>query len=173
MTGLATPRPAGVGGLLVLFDYRGPERDLILGLKHNREVAAVPGLADRLASRLRSQPWPTPTLVTWVPTTAARRSERGYDQSLLLAKAVARRLGLPCRPTLRRTGRAQEGLDALARRASPRLSPRRGVSGIVLVIDDVVTTGATLAAAAGALRSAGASEVYAAALASSRGPSFR
>ena len=167
------PRPAGVSGLLVLFDYRGPERDLIVGLKHNRGVGAVPALADRMASSVRAQPWTTPSAVTWIPTTAARRSERGYDQSLLLAKAVARRLGLPCRPLLRRTGGAQAGLDAQARRAGPQLSARRSVSGAVLIIDDVVTTGATLAAAAAALHKAGASEIFAAALAFSRGPSFR
>lgn len=154
----------------MLFDYRGPDREVVLGLKHNRGVSAVPALADRLAGALRAQPWPTPAVVTWVPTTAARRRERGYDQSLLLAKAVARRLGLPCRRLLRRAGYAQEGLGAAARRGAPRLSASRDVVGNVLLIDDVVTTGATMAAAAAALLAAGSSAVYAGALAYSRPP---
>ena len=154
--------------MAVLFDYRGPERDLVLGLKHTRGVFAVPALADRLAAALGARPWPRPAVITWIPTTPARRRERGYDQSRLLAKAVARRLGVPCRRLLRRTGRAQEGFDAAARRCGPQLWADRAVAGTVLVIDDVVTTGATLAAAAAALRAAGAPEVYAAALAYSR-----
>lgn len=164
------PVPTGLSGLVVLFDYRGPDRELVLGLKHTRGVHAVPALADRLAEALRAQPWPAPAVVTWVPTTAARRRERGYDQSLLLAKAVARRLGLPCRRLLRRTGYAQEGLDGASRRGGPQLSARREVAATVLLIDDVVTTGATLAAAAAALRAAGSSAVYAGALAYSRPP---
>ena len=152
--------------MVALFDYRGPDRELVLGLKHNRAVGAVPGLADRLVAAISACAWePPPTLVTWVPTTAARRHERGYDQSLLLAKAVARRLGLPCRRLLRRRGQAQEGLGGAARRAGPDLSARRAMSECVLLIDDVVTTGATLAAAAEALRASGAPEVYAGVLA--------
>ena len=167
---LLASAPAGLAGLVVLFDYQGPDRDVILGLKHTRGVGAVPALADRLAGALRGQPWPIPAVVTWVPTTAARRRDRGYDQSLLLAKAVARRLGLPCRRLLRRRGHPQEGRDAVARRSGPQLSADRAVAGSVLLIDDVVTTGATLAAAAAALRAAGVAEVYAAALAYSRPP---
>ncbi|HUR48727.1 MAG TPA: phosphoribosyltransferase family protein [Acidimicrobiales bacterium] len=168
---LEVSAPDGVSGLVVLFDYRGPDRELVLGLKHNRSVGAVPALADRLAAAVRVETWAEdPEMVTWVPTTRARRSERGYDQSLLLAKAVARRLRLPCRRLLQRRGHAQEGLGGAARRAGPELSARRLVAVPVLLIDDVVTTGATLASAAAALRSVGASEVYAAALAVSRAP---
>ena len=165
------PVPRALDALVVLFDYEGPNRDLILGLKHGRGVGSVPGLADRLAGAVRSRGWDRlPPVVTWVPTTPARRRERGYDQSLLLAKATARRLGLPCRRLLHRRGHAQEGLDAVARRVGPDLSARHSVSTPVLLIDDVVTTGATLAAAATALRTGGAPQVYGAALAVSRGP---
>ena len=162
---LDVPVPEGVDGLVVLFEYAGAERDLILGLKHNRAVGSVPDLADQLAAAVRTQPWTdVPTLVTWIPTTRGRRSERGYDQSLLLAKAVARRLHIPCRRLLVRSGRAQEGLGAVDRRVGPELATRRTVDDCVLVIDDVVTTGATLSAAAEALRLAGVPSVLGAAL---------
>ena len=163
--------PAGIGGLVVLFEYRGAERELILGLKHNRSIEALPGLADQLAGRVSAAAWePAPIAVTWVPTTPGRRRDRGYDQSYLLARATARRLGLPCRRLLRRSGHAQQGLDAAARRSGPDMSALRSVPGPVLVVDDVVTTGATFAAAASVLKAAGAPEVYAAALAFSPAP---
>ena len=163
--------PEGVDGLVVLFEYRGPARDLILRLKHGRSTDALPGLADRLAVEVREQGWgPAPAAVTWVPTTPGRRRDRGYDQSYLLARATARRLGLPCRRLLRRSGHAQEGLDAAARRMGPELTAVRSLSSPVLLIDDVMTTGATLGAAAAALRAAGSLGVYAAALAVTPAP---
>ncbi|HEX8771251.1 MAG TPA: phosphoribosyltransferase family protein, partial [Acidimicrobiales bacterium] len=98
--------------------------------------------------------------MTWAPTTGARRRERGFDQAELLARAVARRLGLPCRRLLRRRpGPAQTGRDREGRQSGPAFTTRR-VTGParVLLVDDIVTTGATVSAAARALRAAGAIE---------------
>jgi predicted amidophosphoribosyltransferase len=104
----------------------------------------------------------TVDVVTWAPTTPARRRERGFDHAELLAKAVARRLHKPARRLLRRLpGPAQTGRSLEERRRAPALEatgraplPRR-----VLLVDDVVTTGATVSAAARALRGVGAAEV--------------
>lgn len=101
-------------------------------------------------------------VVTWAPTSGARRRARGFDQAELIARVVARQLGVPCRRLLERapTDHAQTGRRRVDRlhgahfRAAPGARGRR-----VVVVDDVVTTGATLAAAAAALRDAGAEKV--------------
>lgn len=101
-------------------------------------------------------------VISWVPLSRRRLSERGYDQAKALAVAVERRLAIPARPLLRRV--ADPGPQA--RRGG--VERRRAMNGVfasvggepsaasVLLIDDVLTTGATAAAAAGRLREAGA-----------------
>ena len=143
-------------------DLRGETQDVIRGLKYRNQRRVVSDLADRLVTSILADPdAPAFDVVTWAPTSMVRRRQRGYDQSELLAKAVADRLGLRCRRLLYRdrsapqTGRnRQERLNGPMFRARPLRRPCR-----VLVIDDVVTTGSTLRAAAHALDLAGASEV--------------
>lgn len=107
-----------------------------------------------------------PDVVTWVPTTERRRRERGYDQAELLARSTATILGRPCRRLLRRREAAasQVRLDPLERRQNVRdaFSPSGTVlldAARVLVVDDVLTTGATGGAAASELAAAGAGGV--------------
>ena len=79
----------------------------------------------------------------------------------MLARAVAWRLGVPCRRLLRRTdGPPQTGRTRAERLEGPAFVARRRVKGAVLLVDDVVTTGATLRAADAALRAAGAETVH-------------
>jgi len=106
-------------------------------------------------------------VVTWAPTTPARVRARGFDQARLLAGAVARQLGVPCQPLLRRgSGPAQTGQGVAARHAGPAFSARQSIGGRrVLLVDDVVTTGATVVAAARALKDAGAEAGHAVAAA--------
>jgi predicted amidophosphoribosyltransferase len=100
-------------------------------------------------------------LVTWAPTSAERRRERGFDQAELLARAVGRRLRLPVKGLLeRRPGAPQTGRNATDRHLGPRFTTKPSPPAVLLV-DDVVTTGATLAAAASALRLGGANRVLA------------
>lgn len=152
------PPPVAVDGCRALLSYEGEGRELVARLKYRNGRAAIPWLADRMASIAAGLP---AAAVTWAPTTADRRRQRGFDHAELLARAVARRLGTPCVPLLRRRpGPAQTGRSAAERRAGgPSFTARRRLSGAVIVVDDVVTTGTTATAAAQALRAAGASPV--------------
>lgn len=107
---------------------------------------------------------PAPALVVAVPLHAARERERGYNQSELLAAALADALGVPhlSGALVRdRATRPQTRLGPDARRANVRGAfrvrhPHRLAGRAVLVVDDVVTTGATMAACLDALTGAGA-----------------
>lgn len=148
--------PAWVDRCRAAFDYE-TVRPLVTAMKNGDHRALVPWLADHLAGRWRPPPG---AVVTWAPTGGARRRRRGFDQAELLARAVARRWGLPCRSLLRRrAGPAQAGRALVERRANPAFEAWGKVPHEVVLIDDVVTSGATLAAAAHALRSAGAQRV--------------
>ena len=141
-----------------MLGYDGVVRDAVTSLKNRGERARVSVLADGLAALV---PEVEGLLVTWAPTGSARRRARGFDQAELLARAVARRRGLPVAGLLRRLpGPAQAGRTASDRWGNPSYSARRAHRGPVLLVDDVSTTGATLSAAAIALRTAGATEVH-------------
>ncbi len=156
-----------LAGVSVAARYDGVVKELILRLKFHRLRAATETAAKLLLRT--AQDWPEVQLVTSVPVAASRHRERGYNQSELLAKAVALRAGLPYQPLLGRlTATHQIGLDRRNRleQASGAFYAIRALEGQkVLLVDDVVTTGATLSACADALRSAGAGSVWAVAVA--------
>ena len=146
--------------------YDGPLRRLIHLFKFER----VPTLAAPLGRYLTAAlPVDEPRfdLVVPMPLHWYRRWRRGFNQSELLGREVAGRLGLPMLArALRRTRHAapQSGLSSAARRRNVTglfsVSDRQKVSGRrVLLVDDVLTTGATAQAAARALKSAGAAQV--------------
>ena len=160
----AAPPPAGVDRWLAPFAYEGVARELVARVKYWRTRATVPWLAERMARLVvTAGAHSAAELVTWTPTTTPRRRARGFDHAEVLARALARELGLTVRPTLRRRpGPPQTGRPAASRRAGPRFDARPGVlPRRVLLVDDVATTGATIAAAAEALRRAGATSVIA------------
>ena len=149
--------PPGLRACWSLLSYEGTGRDVVAALKFRHHHDALGLLCEAMASMV-DRPV---DVVTWAPTSAARRRRRGFDQSELLARSVGSRLGRPCRSLLRRTGSGtQTGRGRTERLRGAAFVPTRGaVSGAVLVVDDVRTTGATLCAAADALVLRGHPEV--------------
>jgi predicted amidophosphoribosyltransferase len=111
------------------------------------------------------QPDARPEVVTWVPLSGRRLAERGFDQAAALARMVARLLDLPVRgllvrssdtsPQARRGGSERRVAMVGAFRAVGRPPPAR-----VLLVDDVLTTGATAGACARSLLEAGARSIH-------------
>jgi predicted amidophosphoribosyltransferase len=156
----------GVDAAWALLAYEGVGRELVRGLKFTNRRGAVGVLSRAMAGLVAGA---GAEVATWVPATPSHRRARGYDQAELLARRCAAALAVPARRLLVRTGdRSQTGLDRRQRLTGPDLRARRAVTGTVLLVDDVVTTGASLATAAGVLRSAGADGVVAVTLAARR-----
>lgn len=144
------------------FVFSGPARRAIHRLKYKgwRGVGAALAGAMVLAG-----PIPHTDVVTWVPLARRRLAERGYDQARVLAVEAGRQLERPVAGLLRRrlsTGPQAQRSGAERRSALEGAfeAGRHPVPERVLLIDDVLTTGATAAACAGALRAAGAREVH-------------
>lgn len=169
---LTLARPWGRGRAALAYD--GTARRLILALKHGDRLDLVPPLAGWL-HRAAGPILAPDMLVAPVPLHRFRLIKRNYNQSALLARALARRAGLEdCPDLLRRTratpsqdGRSREerfanldGAIAVAPQRAGRVAGRH-----VLLVDDVMTSGATFAAAAEACLAAGASAVSVLALA--------
>ncbi|HEV2704281.1 MAG TPA: phosphoribosyltransferase family protein [Pyrinomonadaceae bacterium] len=147
--------------------YKGALRASVLALK--REPSVASRLARMLADACGRAPLDNATRILPVPLHPLRLRERGFNQAASLARALAARTRLPCDEwSLTRVVHAERqraGMDARGRRESVDAAfavtrPRLVRGERVLLVDDVLTTGATVSACAGVLRAAGACEVY-------------
>ena len=161
---------------LWLFDAGGTVQRLQHLLKYGNRPAQGIALGRLLGAAYRDTAAPQPTLVLPVPLHRARLYERGYNQSALLALGIGQTLGVPVSETILVRHRATPSQTNLSR---PRrwknvagafavTQPEAVTGHSTLLIDDVLTTGATLAAAATVLKQAGATSVHAVTLALAR-----
>lgn len=179
--GLDALEPAPAPATSAPFAFGGPLREAIHRLKFQDRPDLARPLGELLRAHVRADVgWAAHDLVVPVPLHPARLAERGYNQAALLARSVAQELGRPlCARGLRRVRgtRAQSTLDRDERHANLRgalaAEGARVRGKAVLLVDDVVTTGSTLAACREALLAAGATQVRGLALARSGGLSRR
>jgi ComF family protein len=145
--------------------YAGPATRLVAALKFHGALPCAQLMAAQIAVGAPPGLLTRGAVLVPVPTHPARHRRRGYDQAAVLARALSRRTGLRLDMCLRRTGEAarQLGAGRAERLQAGRLDLRcRGTApGVAILVDDVHTTGATLRAAAAALRAAGARDVVA------------
>lgn len=153
----------GVDGLWAHASYEGVAAALVVRYKNNGMRA---GVSHMVAGMCVAMPDLSPhSLIVPVPSTASRVRERGFDHTLLLARELARVSGMRWCAALRRTGSARQvGASRKVRRAQMRHTPyvprpRKIAGRHVVLIDDVITTGATVEAAVQELRAASALSV--------------
>jgi len=144
----------------------GPVRDMVHGLKYRNLRAWAPHMGRLMGTHMAQEPLPADVLVP-VPLHRRRERQRGYNQSDLLAREVGRWTGIPLAPRI--LARTRDTAPQVS--MSSNVERRRNIEGAfectgpvkgmkVLLIDDVVTTGATMNACARALEDSGAEAVW-------------
>ncbi|HET8598349.1 MAG TPA: ComF family protein [Castellaniella sp.] len=162
------PGPSACDRVIAAFDYTGLGRVLVHDYKIRRRLSLAGLLADRLAQAVRGADGPAPGLPDWIVPVPAHRTAlrlRGFSPPAELARLLARRLGPACR--LDGVRRVREGPKQAVLGRTQRLRAQAGayacdggVAGArIAIVDDVLTTGATMQAVAGALKTAGAARV--------------
>jgi len=167
---LAPLAPPPLASLSCAAAFRGDTESWIRRFKYpGRGLAGLDPTPRAVVEQLACEaaalaPTPPPQLVVPVPLHPRRLRQRGFSPAGLLARAVARQAGVRCNPVALRRLRdtpSQTSLDRRARRRNVRgaFEPRCAVPARVWLVDDVATTGSTLAECARALRRAGAEHV--------------
>jgi len=163
--GALVAAPRNHDDVVAAFAYRFPLDRLVRRFKFAGDLALGRWLGEAIAEVARGEP--RPALLVVPPSTRERLRQRGFNPALEIAKSVARELELECaRAALRRTRETQPqpGLGRRERRRNLEgaFACDRDLRGLhVAIVDDVMTTGATVDAVAAALRRAGAARVSA------------
>ena len=180
---LSSPECAGIHKNFSFLDswaavwyYEGNIRESLLRYKFRRARHYAPVYGRMLAMRLQQEYPDGFDILTWVPVSRLRRFTRGYDQVELLAEAVGQELGMQPVSTLKkvRNNRPQSGIVGQAKRRANVLGVYRAVcpqevrGKRVLLLDDIITTGATAGECARVLLTAGAKEVHCGVIAAAR-----
>lgn len=166
-----TPTASSLPGLDATWSaatYGGLGRELVAALKFAGRLGLAENAAAAIAARAPAELL-TGTVVP-VPPAPLRRRQRGFDAAEAIAVAVASRTGLPYEPCLARSQTTRQVGRPRAQRIAdpPRVRVVSPVPDMVVLVDDVMTTGATLGACARALRAGGALGVVALTFARSR-----
>ena len=162
-----------IAGWTAVWYYKDNVRQSLLRYKFARYRSYVPCYGRLLAMKLQNTRFDNFDILTWVPVSRLRRMKRGFDQVELLAKETARQLGIeavPCLKKIRHTP-PQSGLKTAAQRRANVLGayvvtdPEIIRNKRVLLLDDIITTGATVSECARMLLLAGVKDVRCAAMA--------
>ena len=156
-----------------LWYYEGNVRRSLLRYKFHGRQSYAESYGRLLAMKLLQEELAEFDLITYVPISPQRRRKRGFDQVQLLAEAVSLQLSVPCVRTLQkvRHNQPQSGIVGHAQRRANVLGVYRVTDGTqlcgrkILLLDDIVTTGATAGEAARVLLTAGAAQVHLAVIA--------
>lgn len=165
---------------MTLWMYRGKVRSALIRLKFWRRPNYGTVFGRELGQKLKKELTDV-DVITWVPISFWRMRKRSYDQVELIAREAAWQMGLPVKKLLHKTKHNRRQSNIRSNRA--RLANVRGVYRAVdadsicgkrvLLIDDIVTTGATVSEAARVLKEAGAKSVVVACVATASNPAFR
>ena len=147
--------------------YKDTVRSSLLRYKFGGRRSYAKAYGRLLAMKLQRMGWDDCDLITWIPISARRRFQRGFDQSQLIAEAVAEELGLPLLAAAKkiRHTKPQSVMGNVSRRRANILGayqvtdPERIQGKRILLIDDIITTGATASECSRVLLTAGAKEV--------------
>lgn len=153
------------GDIRSIYRYDGVARQLVILLKDHCAADAAMVLAPQMADAINAMKLPQDTVLTWVIMPDIRRKKRGIDHGRTLCEAVSSVTGMPVRQLLIRSknGHTQRGLnrDARLKNIADSIRCEVSIDSTVVLIDDVLTTGATVSVCAEALRKAGATNVIA------------